>query len=127
MNIYKEKFIVEENDCISDISSELPSALGTYILVKWMETVSARLINKQIDTQKYMTMGKRVDIEHSSMAKIGEEVIVEATMVEQSKREVLFSVVATLGEKEIAKATHIRSLISKKVVAKMMGKVKNEN
>ena len=120
MNIYKEKFIVEENDCISDISSELPSALGTYILVKWMETVSARLINKQIDTQKYMTMGKRVDIEHSSMAKIGEEVIVEATMVEQSKREVLFSVVATLGEKEIAKASHTRVIISKKAVAKMM-------
>ena len=127
MNTYKEKFIVKETDCISDISSELPSVLSTYILVKWMEIVSARLINKQLDTQKYMTMGKRVDIEHSSMAKLGEEVMVEATMVEQCKREVLFSVLATIGEKEIAKATHIRSLISKKVVAKMIGKVKNEN
>ena len=121
MNIYKEKFIVEENDCISDISSVLPSVLGTYILVKWMETVSARLINKQIDTQKQMTMGKRVDIEHSGMAKLGEEVIIEATIVEQSKREVLFNVVAMLGEKEIARATHTRVVISKKAVAKMMG------
>ncbi len=119
---YSEKFTVKEQDCISEINSELPSVLGTYILVKWMETVSARLINKQIDTQKQMTMGKRVDIKHSGMAKLGEEVIIEATIVEQSKREVLFNVVAMLGEKEIAKATHTRVVISKKAVAKMMGR-----
>ncbi len=119
---YSEKFIVKEQDCISEINSELPSVLGTYILVKWMETVSARLINKQIDTQKQMTMGKRVDIEHNGMAKLGEEVIIEATIVEQSKREILFNVVAMLGEKEIARATHTRVVISKKAVAKMMGK-----
>ena len=118
---YSEKFTVKEQDCISDINSELPSVLGTYILVKWMETVSARLINKQLDTQKQITMGKRVDIEHNGMAKLGEEVMVEATIVEQSKREIVFSVVAMLGDKEIAKATHVRTLISKKVVAKMMG------
>ena len=35
---YSEKFIVKEQDCISEINSELPSVLGTYILVKWMET-----------------------------------------------------------------------------------------
>lgn len=116
---YSEEFIVKEQDCISAISSELPSVLGTYILVKWMETVSATLINKQIDTQKYMTMGKRVDIEHSGMANKGEEVMIEATLVEQSKREVLFSVVAMLGEKEIAKASHTRVIISKKAVDKM--------
>ena len=116
---YSEEFIVKEQDCISEISSELPSVLGTYILVKWMETVSATLINKQIDTQKYMTMGKRVDIEHSGMAKLGEEVIIEATIVEQSKREVLFNVVTMLGEKEIAKASHTRVIISKKAVDKM--------
>jgi len=117
---YSEEFIVKEQDCISEISSELPSVLGTYILVKWMETVSATLVNKQIDTQKYMTIGKRVDIEHSCMAKKGEEVMIGATLVEQSKREVLFSVVAMLGEKEIAKASHTRVIISKKTVAKMM-------
>ena len=118
---YSEAFTVKEQDCISEINSELPSVLGTYILVKWMEIVSARLINKQIDTQKLITMGKRVDIEHSSMAKEGDEVVIEATIVEQSKREILFNVVAMLGDKEIAKATHIRTLISKKVVSKVMG------
>ena len=119
---YSEAFIVKETDCISEINSELPSVLGTYILVKWMETVSARLINKQLDTQKQMTMGKRVDIEHNGMAKLGNEVMVEATIIEQSKREVLFNVVAMLGDKKIAKATHTRVMISKKAVAKMMGK-----
>ncbi len=117
---YKEYFQVKEQDCISEISSELPSVLGTYILVKWMETVSATLINKQIDTQKQMTMGKRVDIEHSGMVKLGEEVTIEATIVEQSKRAVLFTVIAMLGDKEIAKAFHTRVIISKKVVDKMM-------
>ena len=119
---YSEKFTVKEQDCISEISSELPSVLGTYILVKWMETVSATLINQQIDSSKYMTMGKRIDIEHSGMAKKGDEVMVEATIIEQSKREVLFSLVAILGDNEIAKASHTRVIISKKVVDKMTGK-----
>ena len=118
---YSEKFTVKEQDCISEINSELPSVLGTYILVKWMETVSARLINKQLDTQKQITMGKRVEIEHSGMARLGDEVMVEATIVEQSKREVLFNVVAMLGYKEIAKTSHTRIVISKKAVDRMMG------
>ncbi len=120
---YSEDFIVKEQDCISEISSSLPSVLGTYILVKWMETVSARLINKQIDTQKYITMGKRVDIEHSGMAKRGEEIIIKATVVERSKREVLLRVVAMLGDNEIAIASHTRIVISKKILFKMMGEV----
>ncbi len=120
---YSEDFIVKEQDCISEISSSLPSVLGTYILVKWMETVSARLINKQIDTQKYITMGKRVDIEHSGMAKRGEEIIIKATVVERSKREVLLRVVAMLGDNEIAIASHTRIVISKKILSKMMGEV----
>ena len=120
---YSEDFIVKEQDCISEISSSLPSVLGTYILVKWMETVSARLINKQIDTQKYMTMGKRVDIEHGGMAKRGEEIMIKATVVEQSKREILLRVVAMLGDHEIAIASHTRIVISKKVLSKMMGEI----
>jgi len=107
-NNYSEKFIVEKEDCISEINSALPSVLGTYILVKWMEIVCARLINKQLDT-------------NSGMAKRGDEVMIRATIEEQSKREVLFTVVAMLGEKEIVKASHTRVVISKKVVAKMMG------
>ncbi len=118
---YSEAFIVKEQDCISEINSELPSVLGTYILVKWMEIVSVRLIYKQLDTQKYITMGKRVDIEHSGMAKLGEVLMIKATIVEQSKREVLFNVVAMLGDKEIAKTSHTRIVISKKAVARMMG------
>ena len=78
---YSEKFIIKEQDCISEISNELPSVLGTYILVKWMEIVSAKLINKKIDTQKYITMGKRVDITHSGMAKKSEEITIEAILL----------------------------------------------
>ena len=46
-NRYEESFIAETDDCISAIKSTLPDILGTYSILKWMEIVSAKLINKQ--------------------------------------------------------------------------------
>jgi len=54
MRELKDKFIVEAKDCIFDISDTLPAVLGTYTLVKWMEIVSANLINRHIDCQNYL-------------------------------------------------------------------------
>jgi predicted thioesterase len=119
-NRYEEKFIVKSDDCISEIDGTLPDVLGTYIIVKWMEIVSAKLINKQLDIQRYISVGKKVNIEHFAMVKLGEELVIISEIVEQSKKEIHFSLRAMLREKEIARASHLRSIVPLKIIERMM-------
>ena len=120
MQEYKEKFRVKAEDCISQIDSSLPLLLGTYTIVKWMEIVSAKYINSQIDTQKFITVGKRVDIEHTGMADVDNEIVITTTIEEQGKREVSFNIEATLEEKVIATAFHTRTIIPKKLIDRLI-------
>jgi len=120
MNKLTQTFRVEKEDCISDLADYLPAMLGTYILVKWMEIVSAKNINTQIDKVKYITLGQRVDIEHLQMAKLGEEIEIVSTIIEQDKRNILFEIEAFNREGAIiAKATHSRILMPLKVFKKV--------
>ena len=120
MNKLTQTFRVEKEDCISDLADYLPAMLGTYVLVKWMEIVSAKNINTQIDKEKYITLGQRVDIEHLQMVKLGEEVEVSSTITEKVKREISFEIEAFNTEGElVARATHKRVLMPLKVVEKL--------
>ena len=117
---YSEEFIVKEQDCISEINSELPSVLGTYTLVKWMEIVSAKLINTQIDTSYYISVGKTVNLEHNGMVKLGEKISIISHIVEQNKKEVQFEIQASYKDNEIANAKHLRVIIPTKLVERML-------
>ena len=120
MNKLTQIFRVKKEDCISDLADYLPAMLGTYVLVKWMEIVSAKNINTQIDKEKYITLGQRVDIEHLQMVKLGEEVEVISTITEKSKRDIFFEIEAFNVEGElVARATHKRVLMPLKVVGKL--------
>jgi len=121
VKIYSESFTVKKEDCISDIAEYLPSMLGTYTLVKWMEIVSAKNIYAQIDQKKYITVGQMVNIEHLQMVKLDEIIEVVSTLTSQEKREIFFEVEA-FNEQGVlvAKATHKRVLMPLKVVEKVL-------
>jgi len=119
MKDYKETFTVQKEDCISSIDSSLPSLLGTYTLVKWMEIISAKNINQFLDTSKYITVGKQVCIEHTGMVKESEKVEIIATIAVEGKREIHFEIEALCNGKIVAKATHKRIRIPLKVLEKI--------
>ena len=110
-----EIFTVNKNDCISDISVDLPDLLGTYILVKWMEIVSAKLALDTID-ERYITVGQSIDIKHTEMAIQGNRISIQSTIKRKEKRKLLFSIVAKLNDIQIAEAEHTRIIISKKIL-----------
>jgi len=120
MKNYKETFTVQKEDCISSIDSSLPSLLGTYTLVKWMEIISAKDINQHIDTSKYITVGEQVCIEHTGMVKESEKVEITATIIKEEKREIHFEIEAQCNGKIVAKATHKRIKIPLKVLEKIL-------
>jgi len=121
LQILEEFFIIKDNDCISNIDPSLPSLLGTYILVKWMEIVSAKLANKNIDNG-FLTVGQEVCIEHKGMGKIGQEVKITSKILESLKRTMKFQIFAVIGDKQIASAIHTRVIISKKIINRQLQK-----
>ncbi len=116
---YSEEYTVSLIDCISEIDNSLPDILGTYTIVKWMETVSAKNINKKID-KNYITVGKKVSIEHIGMAKIGDIVKITSKIIFKDKRNVEFVIQAMLNNEIIAKATHKRIIIPTKLLDRMI-------
>ena len=115
-----QKFKVKKEDCISDLADYLPAMLGTYTLVKWMEIVSVKKIYEQIDKEKYITLGQRVDIEHLQMVKLGEEVEIISTIRKRDKRDIFFDIESFNSEGElVARATHKRVVMPLKVVKKI--------
>jgi predicted thioesterase len=121
MQTLEDFFTITNTDCISEIDSYLPSLLGTYTLVKWMEIVSAKLANKNID-DGFLTVGQEVCIEHKGMGKIGQKVKIVSKMIETSKRTMKFDIFATINDKLIASAKHTRIIISKKVIDRQLRK-----
>ena len=115
---FSEIFVVLKKHCISEIDSALPSILGTYTLVKWMEIVSAKNINRELDAD-HITVGKVFAIEHIGMAKVGDNIHITATIEKREKRKIDFSIVATLNDEIIAKATHKRVIIPTKLLSKI--------
>ncbi len=121
MQILEEIFIIKNSDCISSIDSSLPPLLGTYTLVKWMEIVSAKLANKNIN-DGFLTVGQEVCIEHKGMGKIEQEIKITSKMVESSKKTIRFHIFATISDKQIASATHTRIIISEKIITRQLQK-----
>ena len=120
MSSLTQIFRVKKEDCISDLADYLPAMLGTYTLVKWMEIVSAKNINIQIDPKKQITVGQRVDIEHLQMVKLEEEIEIISTITEQVKRDIFFEIEAFNVEGElVARATHKRVFMPLKVIEKI--------
>ena len=121
---YSETFNVTDKDCISEIDSTLPNLLGTYILVKWMEIVSAKNINRQLDKQ-YISVGQKISIEHTDMVKLGEKVQIISTIQDEGKRNILFKIDAISNGKLIASASHHRMIIPTKIISRLFNRDKN--
>ena len=115
----KKVIEVKPEDCISEIDNSLPDLLGTYIIVKWMEIVAGKLAHKSLD-DKYITVGQRINIEHTGMVANGESVSVESVFVQQEKRNLDFEISVLLNDELVAKAEHRRIIVPKKVIQRQM-------
>ena len=116
---YSENFLVTSGDCISAIDASLPDLLGTYVIVKWMEIVSAKNINQQLD-DRHISVGKKIAIEHQKMVQNGENVEVVSTLQRRENRHVSFVVVARNHGEIIAEAQHERMIIPTKLLNRMV-------
>ncbi|MBT5020787.1 MAG: hypothetical protein HON04_18805 [Planctomicrobium sp.] len=97
----------------------LPPVLATPFLV-WMLEESAMSLIAEFLEEDELTLGTQIDIEHLGMARIGDEVIFSATMIQMEGRQLLFNVQATNHGKLISKGLHRRTLVSKSKLIKKL-------
>lgn len=118
--VYSEVFRVTDADCISAIDGSLPSVLGTYVIVKWMEIASAKNVLSQLD-EGHITVGRTISIMHDQMVRNGEDVEVISTIEARDGRRVTFAIEARSGGKVVATASHERVIIPAKLLSRVMG------
>lgn len=118
--VYSEVFRVTDADCISAIDGSLPSVLGTYVIVKWMEIASARSVLSQLD-ESQITVGRTISIVHDQMVRSGGDVEVLSTIEARDGRNVTFAIEARSGDKTVATASHERVIISAKLLNRLVG------
>ena len=121
----KEVFKVKPEDCTSAVDKRLPDLLGTYIVVLWMEIVSAKLAQNSLD-DKYITVGQNINLNHLGMATIDEKVSVKSTFISQNKRTLAFKVEVHLGNELIAEAEHKRVVIQQRLIQRQIEKKSSE-
>ena len=104
-------FNVDDEDLISAIDSRLPPVLGTYVIVKWAEITSSKLVLPDIlDSQ--LTVGVRVDIKHFGLASIGNIVNIESNVTSVKGNIIGFEINVKTQKETIATLKHSRALIT---------------
>ena len=116
---HTQTFVVEPHDCISLLDPTLPDLLGTYILVKWMEITAATQLTELIDPDR-ISVGAHVDIQHTGMAKLDDTVMITSRLITHDKKHATFSIEARHDNKVIATATHLRTIVPKKLLDRII-------
>nr|VFJ61510.1 MAG: Acyl-CoA dehydrogenase [Candidatus Kentron sp. FW] len=107
-------FLIEAEHCISRIEPSMPSVLGTYVIVQWMETAAAELVHPRIE-EGYISVGGKVSIEHTVPVPMGKTVDINAKVVEVDGNSIRFTIRAEWNGKKIAQADHWRSVMPMKL------------
>ncbi|HIJ37583.1 MAG TPA: hypothetical protein HPP80_01690 [Rhodospirillaceae bacterium] len=116
-------FIIEDRHCISRLDEGLPTVLATFVIVEWIEIVSALILFDYIDSE-WLTVGSNINIDHLAIAVPGQVLMVETKIVERHRGDVLFNAVASVGAKIISRATHRRTLVPRKIIDRQISKEK---
>jgi len=113
--IAKRSFLVSEADTALFLGGDFPVA-GTPVLIWWTEVVSSQFIREQSQS-RYGSVGVRVDVRHTGVAAIGEQVVVQVEVISVIFQMVRFAVVIIHAETEavVLSGEHDRAIVSKPV------------
>ena len=86
------------------------SVYSTPAMIALMEQTSLESVLPHLDDNE-QTVGTMVHIRHRGPVKIGEEVKIEAKLIEQDRRKLLFEVKVSHGDQVVGDGTHERFVI----------------
>lgn len=87
--------------------------LATPEMIWLMEEACTSAVQPLLEEGDRTTVGTHVDVSHESAARLGEEVLVEATLVAVHGPRLTFDVEARVGDRIIGRGTHRRHVIDR--------------
>lgn len=109
---HKEEVMVDESNIASKVGSGLVDVFATPMMVALLELASARCIERFLDDGQ-VSVGTRVDVEHSGATPIGMKVTAVAKVSAVDRRRVDFSVVIEDEAGEVGRGVHTRFIVDK--------------
>ena len=110
-----QTFQVTEKHLISDIHESLPPALATYIIVKWAEITSGKLLLPHLDNTE-TSVGIRVDIKHSGVSTIQQTIKIHSKVTSVRGSLIVFQINVHDGFETIAAISHTRAIVNTDII-----------
>lgn len=107
----EKKFIVKKEHGADQIGSGMLAVLSTPTLLAFMEQVAQEEAQTHCQEGE-STVGIEVQLNHLKATKIGQEVRVEAQLIEQNKRILTYEIQAWEADQKIGQAQHKRAIIN---------------
>ncbi len=119
---HTESVEVSEKNTASAFGSGLVDVFATPMMVALLESAASRCLAPFLEPGM-VSVGTRVDVEHSGATPVGMRVSATATVSEVDRRKVVFAVVVNDEAGEVGRGTHIRFIVDRaKFTAKALSK-----
>lgn len=109
----QEDFIVKKEHLATTVGSGNVEVLATPCLIAFIENVSLKLVDENIEDKSLTSVGYKIEIRHIAPAPLGARVTIKAILQKIEKRHLLFKVEAYMKDKLIAEGIHERVLVNK--------------
>ncbi len=119
---HSESVVVSEANLASAVGSGLVDVYATPMLVALCELAASNCVKPHLEAGE-VTVGTKVDVEHSAASVTGMRVTATATVTAVDRRRVDFSLVVTDEAGEVGKGVHTRFVVDKeKFMAKALAR-----
>ena len=102
--------VVGSSDAIHFMGADVPPALSTPTLIRWMEMASWQAAKPLLQSGQE-TVGIRIDMRHLAATPVGSKVQIKSRLEERDGKILTFRVEAFDSREMIGKATHQRAIV----------------
>lgn len=112
---HRRSFTVARGHCISHLAPGLPSIMGTYALVEWMEIAAYLCIAECLETDQ-LSVAESIDILHVRAVGEGAEVLVDAVVRQVRGHRVWFDIRAQVDGVHVGECRHVRTVVPRRLL-----------
>jgi predicted thioesterase len=112
---HRRSFTVTRERCISNLVAELPSIMGTYALVEWMEIAAYLCIADGLGRHQ-LSVAESIEVQHFRAVGQGAEVHVDAVVRQVLGHRVWFDIRAHAGGREVGASSHVRAVVPRRLL-----------
>lgn len=116
----EETITVTHDMTVAHFLSTMPAVYATPVMILHMEIAATHVIARHLP-DGYVSVGMEVNVRHLGATPVGNQVRVDARVVQVDPKSVLFDVEAWDGDRKIGDGTHRRGVVNVAAFEKRLG------